>query len=161
MKRLLFFLFCLLHGGALFAFEYRAALLSAGGGYLSAGSRHSGGLFQIEYKWNRVYCQCFRPQAELIMPEFRSLFLGVGCALELYLNRCLLFCPNFSAGLYYCGKGKDLGFPLEFRSALEFAYEFQHQGRIGLQIWHISNASLGHRNPGANAVAAYLAFPIP
>lgn len=135
-------------------------LIALGGGYYFAGRRHSGGLIQAEYKWHRTYWKVVRPQVELIVPEFKSVFVGVGFALEFYLTKHLVFSPNFSPGLYYRGQGRHLGYPLEFRSCLELAYEWNNKARLGTQFYHISNASLGRKNPGANALTCFLAFPL-
>jgi len=135
-------------------------LFSVGAGYWDAGSNHSGGLFQAEYKWGGYFCRCIRPQVEIMTAEFHSVFVGIGAAIELYLTDHIVFCPNFSPGLYYGGKGKNLGYPIEFRSALEIAYEFSCKARFGVQFYHISNAHLSHKNPGANAITGYLGFPL-
>lgn len=135
-------------------------LLCLGGGYLDAGSHHSGGLAQIEYKFGKYFWHYIRPQASLIVPELRSVFVGVGLAFEIYSTDRLIFSPSFTPGLYYRGKGKDLGFPIEFRSSLEVAYEFANNIRIGSQFYHISNASLSHKNPGVNALTVFLAIPL-
>lgn len=156
MKFLLGFLLCC---ASLFAYEDPCALASIGGGYWDAGKHHSGGLVQIEYKWGTYYFGYIRPQATLASPNCNSLFFGVGLGIELYMSPHMIFCPNFCPGLYYKGSGRNLGFPLEFRSALEMAYEFNNKSRLGVQFYHISNAHLGNKNPGANALTLYFAVP--
>jgi lipid A 3-O-deacylase len=135
-------------------------LLSLGGGYWMAGKRHSGGLIQAEYKWGCKWFRFLRPQACLVVPEFCAFFVGAGVGVELYVTDHLVFSPHFSPGLYYGGKGKNLGCPLEFRSGVDLAYEFNNEMRLGTQFWHISNASIGCRNPGANAWTLYIGIPL-
>lgn len=134
-------------------------LVSVGGGYFEAG-RHSDGFFQIEYKWGKYFWHRIRPEVGIMSPGFCSLFIYGGLAIELYCSEHIVLSPNFTPGFYMKGSGRDLGFPIEFRSALEIAYEFLHGGRMGFQFYHISNAHLGSHNPGANAYALFIAYPL-
>ena len=59
--------------------------------------------------------------------------------------------PSFAPGYYGQGGGKDLGFPLEFKTELQLAYDFSDTTHLGMSYNHISNASLGDKNPGANS----------
>ena len=63
----------------------------------------------------------------------------------------LTFTPSFAPGLYYEGDGKDLGHVLEFKSEIQFSYELSNDTNIGLSYNHLSNASIGDKNPGANS----------
>ncbi len=63
----------------------------------------------------------------------------------------LTFTPSFAPGLYHEGDGKDLGHVLEFKSEIQFSYELSEDASLGLSYNHISNASLGDKNPGANS----------
>lgn len=157
MKRILTS-FLLLTALSLYGEGKPVPLFAAGGGYLDAGS-HSGGLFQVEYRFGKYYLFHIRPQATLILPTLGSVFFGIGLGVELYMTKNLLFTPSFSPGLYYKGCGRDLGYPLEFRESIEMAYEWQNKARLGFQFYHISNASLSDRNPGANALTLFLAIP--
>ena len=58
------------------------------------------------------------------------------------------FTPSFGAGYYEDGDGKKLGHNIEFRTTLELSYQFKNKNRIGISFGHISNASLGDKNPG-------------
>ncbi len=63
----------------------------------------------------------------------------------------LTFTPSFAPGLYHKGDGKDLGHVLEFKSEVQLSYAFSKDTRIGVSYNHVSNASLGNKNPGANS----------
>ena len=63
----------------------------------------------------------------------------------------LNFTPSFTPGLYHEGNGKDLGHVLEFKSELQFSLDLKNNSLIGFSYNHISNASLGDKNPGANS----------
>ena len=63
----------------------------------------------------------------------------------------LTFTPSFAPGLYHKGDGKDLGHVLEFKSEIQFSYEVSENSKIGVSYNHVSNASIGSKNPGANS----------
>lgn len=138
-----------------------SSLLIVGGGWLDAGSNHSGGLGQVEYRWKGLrWCKYLRPQLSLLLPGFNSFYVGAGMGVELYLSERLVFTPFFSPGLYYQGNGRNLGYPLEFRSGLELCFKYKNGMRIGGQFYHLSNASLSNKNPGMNALVFILSLPL-
>ena len=59
--------------------------------------------------------------------------------------------PSFTPGLYHEGDGKDLGHMLEFKSEVQLSIDFSQSSKLGFSYNHISNASLGDKNPGANS----------
>ena len=63
----------------------------------------------------------------------------------------LIFTPSFAPGLYSKGDGKDLGHVLEFKSEVQFSYKISKSSSLALSYNHVSNASLGDKNPGANS----------
>ena len=63
----------------------------------------------------------------------------------------LNFTPSFAPGYYNEGDGKDLGHALEFKSELQLSLELPKDSQFGFSYNHLSNASLGDKNPGANS----------
>ena len=61
------------------------------------------------------------------------------------------FTPSFTPGLYHEGDGKDLGHVIEFKSELQFSLNLSGNSQLGFSYNHLSNASLGDKNPGANS----------
>ena len=60
--------------------------------------------------------------------------------------------PSFAPGYYSKKGGKDLGTWLEFKSEVQMSYDVGDKGtKIGMSYNHLSNASLGDKNPGANS----------
>ena len=68
-----------------------------------------------------------------------------------YKIGALNFTPSFTPGLYHEGDGKDLGHVIEFKSELQFSFDLSNNSLLGFSYNHISNASLGDKNPGANS----------
>ena len=61
------------------------------------------------------------------------------------------FTPSFAPGFYHEGDGKDLGHALEFKTEVQLSYSISESTNLGMSYNHISNASLGDKNPGANS----------
>ena len=59
--------------------------------------------------------------------------------------------PSFAPGIYSQGDGKDLGHPLEFKSEVQLSLDLPKSSQLGFSYNHLSNASLGDKNPGANS----------
>ncbi len=115
---------------------------------------------QVEYRWD-VDLKGLRPLAAVFVTGRGSIYLCAGAGWDIFFGKHVVLVPSFAPGLYFKGGGKDLHFPLEFRSSLELAYVFSNKGRLGAQFYHISNASLGRKNPGAESLIFYYAVPFP
>jgi len=59
--------------------------------------------------------------------------------------------PSFTPGIYEKGDGKDLGHLVEFKSEIQLSLNLLENSQFGMSYNHISNASLGDKNPGANS----------
>ena len=59
--------------------------------------------------------------------------------------------PSFTPGIYEQGDGKDLGHVLEFKSEEQVSVDLGQTSNLGMSYNHVSNASLGDKNPGANS----------
>ena len=59
--------------------------------------------------------------------------------------------PSFTPGIYHEGDGNDLGHLIEFKSELQISLDLSKTSELGFSYNHISNASLGDKNPGANS----------
>jgi hypothetical protein len=68
-----------------------------------------------------------------------------------YKIGALNFTPSFTPGFYNEGDGKDLGHALEFKSEIQLSLDLPRDSQLGLSYNHLSNASLGEKNPGANS----------
>ena len=76
------------------------------------------------------------------------LYTGVQAEYELGF---LKITPSFAPGYYNYGNGKDLGSPLEFKTEVQMSFDISDSTNLGMSYNHISNASLGDKNPGANS----------
>jgi hypothetical protein len=82
--------------------------------------------------------------------EKNAFYLYSGVQAEYELGP-LVITPSFAPGYYSYGDGKDLGYPLEFKSEVQVSLDLSESTQFGMSYNHISNASLGTKNPGANS----------
>jgi lipid A 3-O-deacylase len=68
--------------------------------------------------------------------------------------------PNAAAGVFERGSGTKLGSWWEFRTGAEFAYRFEDQSRLGVEVTHTSNAGLTKLNPGEQSVLLMYSIPM-
>ena len=83
--------------------------------------------------------------------ENSAVYVYTGIEWNLDMGEKILFTPSFAPGLYHEGDGKDLGHVLEFKSEVQFSYAASNSTSFGVSYNHVSNASLGDKNPGANS----------
>ena len=115
--------------------------------------------FRTEYKFHNKWW-VFHPLIGVSYTTKQQLYAYSGISLDLILKKRLVFAPNFAAGYYNRGKGKDLGCPLEFRTGIEAAFIFKNMTRLGCSFSHTSNASIGRKNPGLETLVFFLAIPL-
>ena len=85
-------------------------------------------------------------------------YAGIG--LDLYFDDKAILTPNFAAGIYGNGDGKDLGHAIEFRSGFNLMWSLHDNSRVGLSFHHVSNAGLGERNPGEESLLFIFSIPV-
>ena len=84
------------------------------------------------------------------LTEKSAFYLYTGVQADYKLG-FLTITPSFAPGYYNYGDGKDLGYPLEFKSEVQMSFDLSDSSHLGISYNHISNASLGTKNPGANS----------
>jgi hypothetical protein len=88
-----------------------------------------------------------------------ALYVYGGFHFDMPLGEGWRVSPQWASGLYYHGDGRDLGGILEFRSGIELSRQVG-KGRVGLLLYHLSNAGFYSRNPGTESlVLTYTARP--
>ena len=122
--------------------------------------------FDIEYKFHlkclrssNQYLQ-FRPLVGALMTLKGSKYVYVGINFDLLFFDRVLFAPGFAAGYFMRGDGRDLGYPIEFRSGAELGWQFDDKSRLGIHFYHLSNASIGKRNPGEESFVIFYDIPL-
>ena len=84
------------------------------------------------------------------LTENNAYYLYTGAQAEYDLG-IFTITPSFAPGYYSSGDGKDLGHSLEYKSEVQMSLNLSNSTEFGMSYNHISNASLGDKNPGANS----------
>jgi lipid A 3-O-deacylase len=115
--------------------------------------------FQMEYR-TALSIIMARPFFGAFTTSDLNFYLYAGIGWDLHFSKRIVLTPSFAPGLYLPGHGKNLGYPLEFRTSMELAYKFDNKSRLGIQFYHLSNASISSRNPGTEALLIFYSIPI-
>jgi len=116
--------------------------------------KQSSGLLGLQHQNEDLFRNSFLGKLSPITGGFLTeksafyLYTGVQADYELGF---LTITPSFAPGYYNTGGGKDLGYPLEFKSEVQMSFDLSDSSHLGISYNHISNASFGTKNPGANS----------
>ena len=116
--------------------------------------KQASGVLGIQHSNDELYKEMKRGTLSPITGGFitskNAYYLYTGVQAE-YDFGSFTFTPSFAPGYYNYGNGKDLGYPLEFKTEVQMTYDMSDSTNFGVSYNHISNASLGTKNPGANS----------
>ena len=116
--------------------------------------KQASGLVGLQHQNDDLFRKSFLGRLSPITGGFLTensafyLYTGVQAEYELGIIKIT---PSFAPGYYNYGGGKDLGYPLEFKSEVQVSLDLSDSTQLGMSYNHISNASLGSKNPGANS----------
>jgi len=83
-----------------------------------------------------------------------------GFGIDINFGPNLVLTPNVAGGYFSHGSGINLGSWWEFRSGAEFAWRFEDMSRLGVAVYHTSNAGLTRINPGAQSILLLYSVPL-
>lgn len=135
------------------------AFLTVGGGYYDINDNQDAAEFRVEIR-RADKIGIFKPFYGLMGTSDRAFYGYGGLLVDIFFGKRVVLTPNFAAGLYADGDGKDLGHAVEFRSALDLAWRFDNHARLGLSFYHISNASISSNNPGTEVLSVVYSIPL-
>ena len=112
------------------------------------------GVFGLQHQNDDLFRNSFLGKLSPItggfLTENNAFYLYTGAQAE-YDIGLFTITPSFAPGYYNSGDGKDLGSALEFKSEIQMSLNLSNSTEFGMSYNHISNASLGDKNPGANS----------
>ena len=116
--------------------------------------KQASGLVGLQHQNDDLYRKSFLGKISPItggfLTEKNAFYLYTGAQAEYNLG-LFMITPSFAPGYYNFGDGKDLGSALEFKSEVQVSLNLSDSTELGMSYNHISNASLGTKNPGANS----------
>ena len=111
-------------------------------------------LFGIQHQNESLTRESFlgtlSPVTGFMMTADNATYVYTGIQAQYKIGK-LNIIPSFTPGLYGVGDGKDLGHVVEFKSEVQLSLDILSNSELGFSYNHISNASLGENNPGANS----------
>ena len=111
-------------------------------------------LYGVEHQNENLYRDTFfgriSPITGLMITQDKATYLYTGIEANYSLG-ILNITPSFTPGYYRQGDGKDLGPPLEVKSEVQVSFDLSEGTNLGMSYNHVSNASLGDKNPGENS----------
>ena len=105
---------------------------------------------QNESLYRDSFLGVLSPVTGALITSDRASYVYTGVQAQYKLGKMNLT-PSFTPGLYLEGDGKDLGHLVEFKSEIQLSLDLSDKSEFGFSYNHISNASLGDKNPGANS----------
>jgi len=116
--------------------------------------KQAAGLFGFQHQSDDLFRESFLGKISPItggfLTENSAAYVYTGAQAEYDLG-LITITPSFAPGYYNSGDGKDLGHALEFKSEVQMTFNLSETTEFGMSYNHISNASLGDKNPGANS----------
>ena len=116
--------------------------------------KQASGLLGLQHQNDELFRKSFlgklSPISGVFFTEKNAIYLYTGVQAEYELG-FLTITPSFAPGYYNYGNGKDLGSSLEFKTEVQMSFDISDSTHLGMSYNHISNASLGDKNPGANS----------
>lgn len=101
----------------------------------------------------------FKPHAGLMVAGDGDYYGYAGLLTDIYWGRHLVTTLSAAIG-GYGGGGYDLGSHFEFRTGGEIAWRFDNAMRVGVGLYHISNAGITERNPGGESAIMTVSLPL-
>ena len=117
-------------------------------------TKQASGLIGLQHQNDDLFRNSFLGKISPItggfLTEKSTFYIYTGAQAEYDLG-LFTVTPSFAPGYYNYGDGKDLGSALEFKSEVQVSLNLSDNTELGMSYNHISNASLGDKNPGANS----------
>ena len=117
-------------------------------------TKQAAGVLGLQHQNDELFRESFLGRISPItggfLTEKNAFYLYTGAQAEYDLG-LITITPSFAPGYYNYGDGKDLGSVLEFKSEVQVSLNLSESTEFGMSYNHISNASLGDKNPGANS----------
>ena len=116
--------------------------------------KQASGIIGLQHQNDELFRESFLGKISPItggfVTEKSAFYLYSGAQAE-YDVGLVTITPSFAPGYYSIGNGKDLGSPIEFKSEVQVSLNLSETTEFGMSYNHISNASIGEKNPGANS----------
>jgi len=152
MKKLSKLIFCLLLMGTVGS--KAGELTGSVGNFDYSDKGKSASMFDLTYAFTESNVESpigvIKPVMGTFFTQDSAVMAYAGAKIDYKLGMFTIT-PSFTPGLYNEGDGKDLGHAIEFKSQVNIGLNLGASSILSAGYSHVSNASLGDKNPGANS----------
>ncbi len=114
----------------------------------------------LEYRWAPLGRWKLIPGAGVTFVEGGAAYGYAALHYDFRVGRSWFVTPVIGAGYFRNTGTLDLGHALEFKTGLEISVRVADRYRLGVQGYHLSNASLSEDNPGTEVLQLMFAIPL-
>ena len=120
------------------------------------------GMMNFEVHAGRKMFGLIKPFAGFLGTNENAYYAYGGFGIDGYYGKRKNFVatPSLACGYYKDGNEIKAGNPLEFYIGIDIFYRFKNNARLGVGIFHISNADSGKKNPGSETLVLKYQIPI-
>ncbi|HEY0514680.1 MAG TPA: acyloxyacyl hydrolase [Thermoanaerobaculia bacterium] len=145
------------------AVEPAAVTVSAGAFNLRSATRPEVGgevrFSRHRFTWLPRFIPELSPVTGAMVNSQGAFYVYGGLRADMPLSSAWELSIQFAPGVYSHGsRGFKLGGPVEFRSGIEVSRRLADRGRIGLLLFHLSNAHIYVHNPGSESLVITYGF---
>jgi len=154
--------------GATFFTSSAIAKESLHNAYLSFGVGHTSVLdsevdeplaVKLEYRFAKRLKWGLIPSIGAGYSEGDASFIFASVEKEFYLSNRWILGTTFGFGRFDESEDLLLGSRFQFRSGVKLSYQLKNKYRLGLEIYHLSNAGISNINPGTEPVFLTVSIP--
>ncbi len=119
------------------------------------------GMLNLEIHSGKKLFNLIKPFAGFLGTNENAYYAYGGFGIDGYYGKKKNFVvtPSLACGYYKDGREIKAGNPLEFYIGIDVFYRFRSNARLGVGIFHISNADSGYRNPGSETLVVKYQIP--
>jgi hypothetical protein len=114
----------------------------------------------LEYRWAPLGRWKLVPGVGATLAEGGAAYGYAALHYDFELGRSWFVTPVVGAGYFRNTGTLDLGHVVQFKTGLEVSVRVAGRYRVGLQAYHLSNASLSDDNPGTEVLELVFAIPV-
>ena len=125
--------------------------VDSGDGLVGGGAEYR---FAPQGRWHLV------PGLGVTFVESGAIYGYAALHVDFRIGRAWFVTPVVGAGLFRNTDALDLGHSVQFKTGLEISTRVAGRYRVGLQGYHLSNASLDDDNPGTEVLELVVSIPV-
>ena len=112
------------------------------------------GMINLEVHSGRKMFNLIKPFVGFLGTNENAYYAYGGFGIDGYYGKKknIVWTPSLACGYYKDGNEIKAGNPLEFYIGIDVFYRFKNKARLGVGIFHISNADSGKKNPGSETL---------